>query len=79
MIDKSNIFPTRIKVNPGEKFVLNQGDFVSIGLSVDLVFNECKSKNPPQPSGNGFINIRYLDDDISKELKEFINSQERVN
>jgi hypothetical protein len=78
IVDQSNNYPTRIKVEPGKKYVINKGDFISFGLKQDLLVFDCKNEKIPIPSDDTHINIRYCEDGISDMLTRYIKSDDRV-
>lgn len=77
LIDCSNKYPTRIKVEAGKFYALNQGDFINLGLEedFDLEVIKCTNRLPPAAHKENFINIRYVPPELnSKTLNEFIHS-----
>lgn len=74
LIDESNEFPTRIKVQPGLNYRLNVGDFVSIGLDQDVYVSEATSEKLPSQGDDKNINIRYVPEGVSKAASAYLNS-----
>lgn len=69
LVDKSNKFPTRIQVQTGQKFRLQRGDFLSIGLDQDIAIVECISKNfAKENDEGGVVNIRWVPPGVSTFL-----------
>jgi hypothetical protein len=78
LIDQSNYYPTRIKVQPGKKYVINEGDFISFGLEQDLLVLECKNEKEPRASDDNNINLRFCDDGLSEMLTHYLKSDDRI-
>ena len=75
IVDTSNKFPTRIKVEKGQRFRLQRDDFISIGLDQDIVIAECIGYNDAleydEGDENGPVtNIRWVPEGVSNFLTQ---------
>lgn len=61
-MDRSNIYNTKIKVEQGKKFALNQGDFINLGLSpiLNIEVTKCTNDRLPAPHTATYTNIRFI-------------------
>ena len=79
LVDCSNEYPTRIKLLPGQKFILNDGDFINIGLEQDVLILDCKDTKPPAPGDDTHINIRWIDESMGAQGSiEYLKSPDRI-
>lgn len=60
IVDKSENFPTRIKVEHNKRYRLLFDDYISLGLDIDLKVIECTSKNLGDIDSDNMINIRWV-------------------
>ena len=56
---------------PGKAYRINEGDFINIGLEQDFLVLEASGKNPPHPSDDTHINIRYAEPGVSEILDKY--------
>lgn len=78
LVDKGNQQPTYIQCQKDTKYRIQIGDYINFGLAAGLEVVECRSQNPPVGDRDGFQNIRYVTEDVSKTLAEDLTNPEHV-